>query len=189
MELGSEYFSYKNFISLSDEEKIIVLNWRNHESIRKWMFNQSTINLDDHLKFIKNLSDKKTQKYWLVFRDLVPVGTTSIIDIADKSAEWGYYIAPEYHETAIGIEFYYFTIKYLFDVEQLDMIYGYELRTNKAASALNTLFGFSKQSDIKEVNNIRYEVNYRELRKKMWKESITNKPQIQRLIGFAKSRS
>ena len=34
-----------NFIELSEEEKEMVLKWRNDSEIRKWMYNQEEIKL------------------------------------------------------------------------------------------------------------------------------------------------
>lgn len=189
MEFRKEYYTYKNFVDLSYQEKILVHNWRNNDSIRKWMFNQDAILLNDHLQFIQSLTNSKTKKYWLVLRNKKPVGTTSIIDIIGNCAEWGYYIGPEYHETSTGVEFYYFTLSFLFDNIKLEKVYGYELRTNKGASSLNSLFGFSKQDDIKIINGKKLEVNYRELQKDFWREHVKNAPKIVKLINFALTRT
>ena len=34
-----------NFIDLELKEKEMILEWRNHPDIRKWMYNQDEINL------------------------------------------------------------------------------------------------------------------------------------------------
>ena len=38
----------------------MVLKWRNHKKVRKWMDNNKTITLQQHEKFLKNLKTKKT---------------------------------------------------------------------------------------------------------------------------------
>jgi hypothetical protein len=86
------------------------------------------------------------------------------------------------------VEFYYFTISYLFDFVKLKKIYGYELKYNKGASSLNTLFGFTKQKETKKVNEINIEVNYRELSNAVWSTKIKNDQKILRLLEFAVNR-
>ena len=44
-----------NFIDLELEEKEMILKWRNHPEIRKWMYNQDEIKLEEHLSFIESL--------------------------------------------------------------------------------------------------------------------------------------
>ena len=187
MEFFKDYI-FKNFNEITEEDQLLVLGWRNHESIRKWMFNKEYIGLQEHQKFIQQLQSNFQKKYWLVIRKTNPIGVSSIVDIKKDSAEWGYYIAPEYHETSLGVEFYYFTLSYLFDFVNLKKIYGYELRNNQGASSLNTLFGFTKQKDTKRVNDIYIEVNFRELSSAVWNKIIKNDQRILRLLEFAINR-
>ena len=58
-----------NFIDLSLEEKIMVLGWRNHPEIRKWMYNQDEIKLEEHLNFIDSLKLRKDKLYFLVKKE------------------------------------------------------------------------------------------------------------------------
>jgi UDP-4-amino-4,6-dideoxy-N-acetyl-beta-L-altrosamine N-acetyltransferase len=182
-------YTFVNFIELTREENLIILDWRNHDSIRKWMFNKEHIGEQEHLNFIQQLHGNLQKKYWLVNKNLDPIGVSSIIDIKNENAEWGYYIAPEYHETNLGLEFYYYTLSYLFDFIKLKSIYGYELINNKGASSLNSLFGFTKEKTTKKVNGMNFEVNYRELSSSLWSTIIKNDKKILRLLEFSINRS
>ena len=44
-----------NFIDLSQEEKMMILEWRNKIDIQKWMHTQNDISLEEHLDFINSL--------------------------------------------------------------------------------------------------------------------------------------
>ena len=55
-----------NFTDLLLEEKKMILEWRNHQAIRKWMYNQEAISLVEHLNYIKSLSFKKDRLYFMV---------------------------------------------------------------------------------------------------------------------------
>src|SRR3989339_1351263 len=89
-------YSFTSFIDLGPDEVEKVWGWRNHESIRKWMYHTEIIPMENHLKFIKKLSNSKDKIYFLVKRENVPIGVFSIIDINNDQGEWGYYIAPVY---------------------------------------------------------------------------------------------
>lgn len=62
----SNGWTFKNFVMLSDEEVKNVWQWRNDESIRKWMYNSDIIPWDNHLKFIESLKNREDKYYWLV---------------------------------------------------------------------------------------------------------------------------
>ena len=58
-----------NFIDLKLEEKEMILKWRNHPDIRKWMYNQDEIKLEEHLNFIDSLKLRKDKLYFLVKKE------------------------------------------------------------------------------------------------------------------------
>ena len=68
-----------NFIDMSLEEKKMVLEWRNHEEIRKWMYNQDEISLDEHLKFIQNLEFNPFKQYLIVKKGNEFIGVIDFI--------------------------------------------------------------------------------------------------------------
>ena len=45
-------FHFKNYVNLTLDEKSMVLEWRNDESIRKWMYDKEVIELQNHLSFL-----------------------------------------------------------------------------------------------------------------------------------------
>ena len=55
-----------NFTNLSLEEKKMILEWRNHKDIRKWMYNRDIIGLSEHLSYIDSLASKKDRLYFIV---------------------------------------------------------------------------------------------------------------------------
>jgi len=85
-----------NFINLSSDEKKMVLAWRNHPDIRKWMFTQETISLDNHLKYIESLNEREDRAYFLVKKDSQAIGIIDFtnIDHESKRTEFGIYSNP-----------------------------------------------------------------------------------------------
>ncbi len=55
-----------NFVDMSLDEKKMVLEWRNHPNIRKYMYNRYTISLEEHLNYIESLKNAKDKRYFLV---------------------------------------------------------------------------------------------------------------------------
>ncbi len=85
------------FQDLSKEDKILILNWRNHENVRKWMYNSEKILQENHFKFIESLKISKTNKYFLVLQNKKKIGVIYFtnIDDANKDSEFGLYANPE----------------------------------------------------------------------------------------------
>lgn len=66
--------SLHNFINLLDKERKMVLEWRNNDSIRKWMLNKEKISYKNHNQFIKNLKNQKDSLYYLLKRNKEDIG-------------------------------------------------------------------------------------------------------------------
>ncbi len=102
-----------NFTALNSEDKLEILKWRNHENIRKWMFNDNVIKESGHLNFIENLKCDRKNYYWRLSgeRDY-GLGVISInkIDTVNKNAYLGIYKNPYIESGRTGT----FLIKALF---------------------------------------------------------------------------
>ena len=55
-----------NFIDLTSKELDMILEWRNHPNVRKWMKNNEKIKKQEHLVFIKLLQKSKNREYFLL---------------------------------------------------------------------------------------------------------------------------
>ena len=111
-----------NFTDLSLEEKTMVLEWRNHPYIRKWMYNSQEISLEEHLKFILSLKNSDDKFYFLVKNKNKYIGVVDLTSInnIEKKAELGLYAKPnlkgvgkELIQTIIDYAFNTYGLKYL----------------------------------------------------------------------------
>ena len=102
----SHGYRFKNFVCLTDAEKEMVLNWRNHDKVRSMMVNKDIIPLENHLAFIEGLKQREDCFYWLVTdpKD-INVGVLDVIHInmEEDVGEIGYYLNQD--ETGNGFEF------------------------------------------------------------------------------------
>jgi UDP-4-amino-4,6-dideoxy-N-acetyl-beta-L-altrosamine N-acetyltransferase len=177
-------YQFLNFICLDNDEKQMILSWRNDERIRKWMYNTNIITIENHLSFIANLKDNQAKKYWLVQRNNRKIGVMSIVNIENKVGEWGYYMAPEWHEANLSVEFYNYSLMYLFEVEEMNKLYGYERIGNKNANSLNNLFFFEKKLSTKNMDGTELSFLYRELTRDTWNMKVKNNDRIKKFLDF-----
>ena len=182
--IDSKKFEYIDFLKISDEEKEMIWDWRNHESIRKLMFNSEFIKLQEHLDFLNGLKNKKDKRYWMVVREGQAVGVSSLINIKGSKAEWGYYLAPKMHEMNISVEFYFFTLNQIFDEVGMKEIYGLEKTGNRNANSLNTLFGFSEENGTMEIHGNMEKIVHRKLTVDQWESNLAENKRIEKFLRF-----
>ena len=75
-----------NFIDLKPEEKEMILKWRNYPEIRKWMYNQNEIKLEEHLNFIESLKSRKDKLYFLVKKEEEFIGVIDFTQLVEKKS-------------------------------------------------------------------------------------------------------
>jgi len=83
-----------NFINLSKEKKLEILSWRNDQSIRIWMYDDSIIKEESHISFIDTLKEDKTKQYFLVSNSDKDLGVIYFTDISKDQVEFGIYSNP-----------------------------------------------------------------------------------------------
>lgn len=186
-----ENYSFKNYVVLSDEEKLQMLEWRNHEDIRKNMYNTQPIALDNHLMFIKSLETRTDRYYWMVCVDGKPIGSMNIVDvdINKGTAELGYYMAPEFLGVGDGVFFIYNVLAFAFDVLELVSLYGATNIANKAAAYIDEYYGFVRtgtKTILVNGKEVDFEEHY--ITSESFNEGREEKTKIENLLKFLKEK-
>ena len=125
----------KNFIQLDYDEKLMILEWRNHSEISKFMINKK-IKLKEHLNFINSLKENKTKLYFLVD----DIGVIDFTNITDKKADIGLYKNP--NKQKVGSVLMKHIIDYGFNVLGLEKLVLYVYENNQKAINLYKKFNF-----------------------------------------------
>lgn len=140
-----------NFTDLPLEEKKMILEWRNHPEIRKWMYNQDEITLKEHLNFIESLKRRKDQLYFLVKKENEFIGVIDFTHLLEnKSVHMGIYSNPD--TKGNGKILLYEIIQYAFKTLNVKKIYSELFEENKRAYNLYKKFNFKDVSK-KTINN------------------------------------
>ncbi len=140
-----------NFIDMSLDEKKMVLEWRNHTDIRKYMYNREIISWENHLKYIEYLDGLRSKRYFLVKKDSEYIGTIDFtgIDLDKKETYLGLYAKPNLK--GVGDILMSSIIDYAFNSLKIDILKLEVLESNKRAINLYKRFDF-KEFDRKIVN-------------------------------------
>ena len=133
-----------NFTQLTHDAKVMVLEWRNHPNINKWMFNQEPISLTKHLDYIDSLDLRKDRCYFLLKNDDKAIGVIDFTDIdyKNKSANIGLYSKPELK--GVGSLLMETIISYAFNILKLDTLISEVFEENIPAINLYKKFEFKE---------------------------------------------
>ncbi len=155
-----------NFIDLNIEDKEKVLQWRNHPEVRKWMYCDSPIELNEHFHFIDTLKEREDQIYFLVKAKGKPIGVIDFtkIDNNEKSARFGIYADPSLRGK--GRILMRTLTTYAFSRLKLRKLIAEVFCDNKKAIELYRRFGFQKIKDIKKNGRL---LTIMELKYENWK--------------------
>lgn len=141
----------KNFVSLSYEEAVKVLRWRNHKEIRRWMFTDHEISYDEHMGFIERLKNERTSFYWLARQtDGFDIGVISLnrLDFRNKNAYIGLYSNPEI--SGVGAILLDCLKTIAFDIAKLHTLRAEVIETNEKAIRLYKKSGFAIEGRLRE---------------------------------------
>lgn len=150
----SHGYKFKNFVCLTDEEKRMVLEWRNSPEIRKWMINSGEISLENHLAFIDGLRTRSDCYYWLVYKpDGVPIGVFDItkIDRGNNLTECGDYAKPKKFDD--GFYFLRECLYFYFNILEIEKNYTEAAVDNRNIHMLNTFFGIEYNGEKEVIEN------------------------------------
>lgn len=131
-----------NFINLSLNEKKMVLKWRNHNTIKQWMYTQKEISLENHLNYINTLTTRTDKVYFLVKMNEEFIGVIAFTNIAKDSAEIGLYAKPNLQ--GIGKTLMQSITEYGFNELKLSTLYSEVFEHNVSAIKLYKKFGFKE---------------------------------------------
>ena len=128
-----------NFTSLSGEQKLMVLKWRNDERIAKFMKNKS-VGKEEHFTFLERLKSIQDKIYFLVKDEGEFIGVVSFVDITKESCEFGVYKNPELK--GVGKKLLDLIKDYAFFTLKVGSLKAKAYNNNEKALALYENFGF-----------------------------------------------
>ncbi len=120
----------------------VVLNWRNHPEVRRFMYTQHEISQNEHAEWFAKCS-RDSMKHLLIFESgSKPLGFVSIHENEPGcSSNWGFYIAPDAPKgtgRALGKA----ALQYGFETAKMQKICGQALAFNERSIRFHISMGF-----------------------------------------------
>ena len=139
-----------NLRPLTELDLALVRGWRNHQSVRRYMYTQHEIAEQEHRDWFAR-SEQDPLRHLLVYEyDDQPRGFVHFtVQTAGKVADWGFYIAPEAPRgtgTGLGRQ----ALEYGFQCLALHKICGQALGFNQRSIDFHRKMGFCQEGVLRD---------------------------------------
>ena len=128
----------------------LVLAWRNHSDVRRYMYTQHEIMQDEHLRwFERTLQDPK--KRLLIFEvNHLPLGYVNFNEVGSGGiADWGFYVAPDARKGS-GRQLGRAALNHAFTQLKLHKVCGKALAHNERSNHLHQSLGFQQEGILRD---------------------------------------
>lgn len=167
-------------IELPIEKQLQILEIRNQESVRKWMYTDHIIQVDEHLAWIGRLKSDNSQMVFAILDcEGAPIGLASIskINTLHKTADWAFYLSEDCAGKGIGSTIEFAIIEFAFGHLQLEKLNCEVIDGNAGVLHLHRKFlfddeGFRNANIIK--NGVRVGVHFMGLQAVIWRSRAVN---------------
>lgn len=128
------------------EQQKAVRDVRNQPSIRKSMYTEHEIGLDEHLSWLENLRHDDRQIVFIVLVDDVVSGVVSVnaIDELHKKSDWAFYL-DENVRGGLGAALECALLDFVFNDLMLEKLNCEVIETNQAVVKMHKKFGFVQE--------------------------------------------
>ncbi|SDB16428.1 UDP-4-amino-4,6-dideoxy-N-acetyl-beta-L-altrosamine N-acetyltransferase [Pseudomonas sp. NFACC13-1] len=128
----------------------VVLAWRNHPEIRRYMYTQHEISIEEHRTWFERAS-QDSKKHLLVFeKDEKPQGFVNITELSSFGVvDWGFYIAPDAVK-GTGRQLGETVLNYAFNSLKLHKVCGQALAFNERSIKFHYGLGFQQEGTLRD---------------------------------------
>ncbi|GGJ64247.1 UDP-4-amino-4,6-dideoxy-N-acetyl-beta-L-altrosamine N-acetyltransferase [Anoxybacillus voinovskiensis] len=129
---------------ITEEDLETVLCWRNSERIRRYMYHDHTISMEEHIRWFESLQNDSSRIFKMFIYKDEPIGTVSFnkIDRKNGRCSWGFYIGNEHAPKGAGTILGYLGIEYAFYELQMRKICAEVLEFNEISIRFHQKLGF-----------------------------------------------
>lgn len=130
----------------TEEQKKAVRDVRNQESVRKSMYTEHEIPLNEHLSWVERLGTDTRQIVFVVLVDEIVSGVVSVnaIDRLNLKSDWAFYL-DENVRGGLGAALEFSLINFVFNDLGLEKLNCEVIETNEAVVKMHKKFGFMEE--------------------------------------------
>lgn len=135
---------------MTKEDLEQVLSWRNHQDIRRYMYSQHEISIEEHARWF-SFASQDPKRHLLVFEiNGIPHGFFQINQIStDGIADWGFYAAPD-APRGTGRVLGKAALHFAFEKLKLNKLCGQTLVCNERSINIHLSLGFQREGFLRK---------------------------------------
>lgn len=123
----------------------MVLFWRNHPDVRKHMFTQHEIGIDEHQLWFDHVFEDPYKHLLIYELKRRPLGFVNFFSTGKNGiAEWGFYASPEAPK-GVGRNLGQLALNYAFGHLNFHKVCGRALKENERSIRMHMLLGFQQE--------------------------------------------
>ncbi|MFK7776841.1 MAG: UDP-4-amino-4,6-dideoxy-N-acetyl-beta-L-altrosamine N-acetyltransferase [Gimesia sp.] len=128
----------------------LVLQWRNHPDVRRYMYTQHEITPEEHVQWFSRLCHDDRQSSLVFVIDEIPLGYVNFKRNATLTvADWGFYLAPDAPK-GTGSQLGTAALDYAFEQMKLHKVCGQALGYNEKSKGFHLRFGFKREGVLRQ---------------------------------------
>lgn len=125
-----------------------VLAWRNHPDVRRFMYTQHEITLDEHQKWFEQCSNNAKQHLLIYEENRTPLGFIQIKIIKDSIGDWGFFASPNAPK-GTGRLFGVLALQFVFEKLKLHKLKGEAIAFNEGSVRYHKNLGFKQEGTMR----------------------------------------
>lgn len=134
----------------------MVLAWRNHSDVRRFMFTQHEITLAEHSRWFERASQDHTRRLLIIEENGDAIGYVQFINVGPQGiAEWGFYARPD-STKGTGLKLGIAALDHGFRMLKLHKVCGQAIASNTASIRFHERLGFTREAELRDqkfINN------------------------------------
>nr|WP_241032998.1 UDP-4-amino-4,6-dideoxy-N-acetyl-beta-L-altrosamine N-acetyltransferase [Pseudomonas chengduensis] len=136
--------------SMKVEDIELILAWRNHPDVRRFMFSQSEISIDEHRAWYDKSSADPRRNLLIYEEKDIPLGFVNVREVSGGGiADWSFHVSPSAPRgtgTRLGLS----VLDYSFNVLRLHKVCGQILEYNERSIKLHRRLGFAQEGFLQD---------------------------------------
>jgi UDP-4-amino-4,6-dideoxy-N-acetyl-beta-L-altrosamine N-acetyltransferase len=136
--------------SMTEDDLPMVLAWRNHPEVRRYMFTQHEISFAEHTQWFMRVVQDNTRRLLIVQEQGSPIGYVQFSNVEPGGvADWGFYARPAAAK-GTGSKLGASALDHAFGQLKLHKVCGQAIDTNQASIRFHERLGFKREAVLRD---------------------------------------
>jgi UDP-4-amino-4,6-dideoxy-N-acetyl-beta-L-altrosamine N-acetyltransferase len=139
---------------VNEQDLSMVIAWRNHADVRRFMFTQHEISLDEHRNWFAKASLDPSRSLLIVEEAGQAIGYVQFSKVEDGGiADWGFFVRPDAPK-GTGRKLGTMALNHAFGPLKLHKVCGQAIASNQASIAFHQRLGFVLEGVLRDQQRI-----------------------------------